>query len=188
MISLEIQEIKAREISTSCISISITGCKGLYDLLPNYSLILSLWEWEVSNLKEVRCSEWVRGGGGSGADGVKRGWMCRLPECGARRGRWKRVEGPATAPPGTAGMRPTHLGCWDIEQALWAHLWKEEEEEWSEEGALWTGERPWRRGGRWRLCGGAPRVRIGLTRSSDAVPQRPCLNMHDGNRWINLKS
>lgn len=57
----------------------------------------------------------------------------RLPERGARRDRWKRVEGPATALPGTAGMTPTHLGCWDIEQALWAHLWKEEEEEWSEE-------------------------------------------------------
>lgn len=36
--------------------------------------------------KEVRRSQWVRGGGGAD-HGVKRGWMCRLPECGARRGR-----------------------------------------------------------------------------------------------------
>lgn len=90
-------------------------------------------------------------------------WVCGLPECGARRGRWKRVGGPATAPPGTAGMTPTRLGCWDIEQALWAHLWKEEEEEWSEESGQWTGEwleRQGGGGGRIRGCGGAVEVRI----------------------------
>lgn len=43
-------------------------------------------------------------------------------ERGARRGRWKREGGPATALPGTAGMTPTRLGCWDREQALWAHM------------------------------------------------------------------
>lgn len=62
----------------------------------------------------------------------KMGWeSCRLPECEARRDRWKQVEGPATAPPDTAGMTPTHLGCWDREWVLWAHLWKEEKKEWA---------------------------------------------------------
>lgn len=98
--------------------------------------------------------EEVAGSGrGSGDWGGGR-WVCRLPERGARRGRWKRVGGPATAPPGTEGMTPTRLGCWDIEQALWAHLWKEEEEEWSEESGQWIGEWLEREtGGRWRSHG-----------------------------------
>lgn len=83
---------------------------------------------------------------------------CRLPECVARRDKWKQVGGPATALPGTAGMTPTRLGCWDREWALWAHLWKEEEEKWGEECGLWQGEWPQRAEGR-SMGGDSSRLR-----------------------------
>lgn len=60
MISLEIREMKAGETSTSIsvsISTSITGREGLSRFLPNGSLIRSLRESDVGNLREVRCSE-----------------------------------------------------------------------------------------------------------------------------------
>lgn len=89
-------------------------------------------------------SSWL--GDGEGGDG-DREQVVGLPERGARRGRWKQAVGPTTALPGTAGMTPTHLGCWDIEQALWAHLWKEEEEECGEEDEEWLGGWTEKKGG-----------------------------------------
>lgn len=50
-----------------------------------------------------------------------------------------------------------------------------------------SGPRDGGRGG-WRSCGGAPRVRMGRARSSDDRHRGPCLNMHDENRGINLKT
>lgn len=122
--------------------------------------LLSLWRRELGGIAVGRSVKMERvTWPGCGSDGVWEVWgVCRLPECGARRDRWKRVGGPATAPPGTAGMKPTRLGCWDRERALWAHLWKEEEEEWSEERDPWKGEWLQRESGWWAesgACGGA---------------------------------
>lgn len=116
--------------------------------------------------------DWGGGGGGGGEVG--------LPEHGARRGRWKRVEGPATAPPGTAGMRPTRLGCWDREQALWAHLWKEEEEEWSEESGKWMGGVARETGWRWRWWWWLWRWVLGECQLSEVASS--CLNQRLGDR------
>lgn len=115
--------------------------KAESDVRPNSSSCLRGWRNRKGQWSRSRLMWWWWCGGKGG------GWVCRLPERGARRGRWKRVGGPATAPPGTVGMTPTRLGCWDIEQALWAHLWKEEEEEWSEEGGQWMGRWLKRQGG-----------------------------------------